>query len=437
MNDKELNGEVAEQQETEPVIKIRVSPDNMKAYMSIGIPDNCREITKKDLLDALEEGGITYGINHEEIERRCESKSFFSELLCAQGKQPIDGKDGTMSFHFDTEHVLKPRERADGGADFHDMGIIQSVSKDELLCSRTMPMPGEDGINVSGIVVDFKPGEEKKFPNGANTYISEDQLELRAAIDGNINFKNGIVSIDDTFTVKGDIDTSTGDIIFCGNVVVLGDIREGFKIHAGKDVTIKGMVEGATIWANGSITITEGMNGMNIGKLFAGGNIKGRYFQNTQIMCQGDVAADYFLNSEVTCGGTITAEGIKGLLLGGRYQAGLEVCAKTIGADTYLATSVSIRDCADGFWDPERQKTPEQIEEELAQMDEEEREQWLAEHVYVVPSAPKEARVIAKSIAYPGVKLTIGQVTLNLNEEYSNVKFLLSDEGIEPITAPK
>ncbi|MEG2015802.1 MAG: FapA family protein, partial [Oscillospiraceae bacterium] len=296
---------VDEQNIAEPIIHIRVTPDKMQAFLSVGIPENCRQVTVDDLLKTLERAGITFGIIQKELERRCSLQSFFSEILCAEGEQPVKGKDATMSYHFELNPVLKPRERADGGADFHDMGIIQGVEKDQVLCSRTMPVPGKDGMNVFGIVVPFKPGAEKKFNNGQNTYISEDLLTLCSSIDGCINFHNNIVAIDDTFTVRGNINTATGDIVFAGNVIVTGDVSEGFRIHAGKDVTVQGMVEGATIWAKGNITITQGMNGMNLGKLYAGGDIKSRYFQNTKVMCQGNIVADYYLNGEIIAGGAI------------------------------------------------------------------------------------------------------------------------------------
>lgn len=415
----------------DPIFRIRVTPDKMQAYLSVGVPDNCREITTEDLLKALEDRNIKYGINEKEIERCCSLKSFFSEIFCAQGKMPIAGQDGTMSFLFEINPEPKPAVRADGSTDYHDMGIIQSVKKDQVLCTRTMPIPGEDGIDVFGEVVAFKPGAEKRFGNGKNTYISDNELELRAEIDGCINYKNNLVTIDDTFTVRGNVDNATGDINFCGNVVVTGDVREGFKVHSGNNVTISGMVEGATIWAQGDMQITQGMNGMNTGCLYCGGNIKSKYFQNTEILCQGDVTADYYLNASVISGGTITASGSKGLILGGTHQAGKEVVAKTIGADSYLSTSVTIKDSEQGFWNPEIQKTQEEIENELSEMTEEEQEQWMAEHVYKAPSAPEGARVVVKAVAHPGVKIAIGQTVKNLNEEYNNTKFFLGEEGIE------
>lgn len=435
--DEEEAERIANLNKEEPVFFLRVTADKMQAHLSVKNIEKSRKIKEEDILELLKKRGIIYGVKKEEIERVCNLQSFFSEVHCAQGKVPIPGKDGTLTYHFDLDHVLKPKERADGGVDFHDMGIVRNVPKDELLCSRTHPIPGEDGKDIFGEVVPFKPGAEMVFGNGANTVISEDTLELRAGIEGRIVFKNKTVSIEDTFTVTSNVDTATGDIIFSGTVIVKGDVCEGFKVHAGKDVVVNGMVEGATIWAGGNVLISQGMNGMNFGKIYSGGSVKSKYIQNAEVRCQGDVVADYYLNGSVIAGGSITAEGVKGLLLGGTFRAGTLIVAKTIGADSYLTTEVEIIESKEGFWDPEQQMTKEDIEKELASMPEEEREQWLAENVYIIPTAPEDAKVIAKSVAYPGVRIAIGQTCQRLEQEYSNSKFFVGEEGIEAGPAPR
>lgn len=419
-----------------PIIKVDVSQNKMEAYVNVEIPENCREVTKEDITKALEESGVKYQIDNAEIDRRVETQSFINEFQCSQGLEPKDGIDGSLQYLFEKEPVLKPKVNNDGSTDYHEMGLVQNVEKGQVLCTRVLPKPGEDGTNVFGDVVPFKPGKEFKFENGKNTEISEDELQLVSSIDGHVEYKNRKVEVNDTFTVRGDVDTATGDIVFCGNVVVMGDVCEGFKIHAEKDVTINGMVEGATIWAKGDVKITQGMNGMNSGFIYCGGNVTSKYFQNSEIQCQGDVTADYYLNGSVTAGGTVFAEGKRGVLLGGTYEGGQSIIAKTIGADTYLTTKVGIVSNPEEFWNPEAQKSDEEILAELETMSQEEREAWLAEHVYVAPSAPDNAKIVAKGRAYPGVILTIGQWSVKLEDEYSNTSFYYNNTDGQIVNAP-
>lgn len=419
-----------------PIIKVDVSQNKMEAYINVEIPENCREVTKEDITKALEESGVKYQIDNAEIDRRVETQSFINEFQCSKGLEPKDGIDGSLQYLFEKEPVLKPKVNKDGSTDYHEMGLVQNVEKGQVLCTRVLPKPGEDGTNVFGDVVPFKPGKEFKFESGKNTEISEDELQLVSSVNGHVEYKNRKVEVNDTFTVRGDVDTSTGDIVFCGNVVVMGDVCEGFKIHAEKDVTINGMVEGATIWAKGDVKITQGMNGMNSGFIYCGGNVTSKYFQNSEIQCQGDVTADYYLNGSVTAGGTVFAEGKRGVLLGGTYEGGQSIIAKTIGADTYLTTKVGIVSNPEEFWNPEAQKSDEEILAELETMSQEEREAWLAEHVYVAPSAPENAKIVAKGRVYPGVILTIGQWSVKLEDEYSNTSFYYNNTDGQIVNAP-
>ena len=66
------------------------------------------------------------------------------------------------------------------------------------------------------------------------------------------------------------VDNSTGNLRFNGDVVVKGFVQEGFEIHSTGNVRIEGSVEGASIYADGSILLVNGINGMGRGILQAG-----------------------------------------------------------------------------------------------------------------------------------------------------------------------
>lgn len=426
--EKAVQEDVEQEEKKDPVVKVRISSDKLQAFATVEISENCNKMTPAKLIKSLKDQEITQGINVQEILRRCKTQSFFNEFQCAQGVEPKDGTDGSVEFLFEKDPVPKPKVSVEGKTDFHDMGIVQNVEKEQVLCTRVLPAPGENGINVFGDEIPFKPGKEYKFESGKNTVISEDTLELKAGIAGHVFYKNRKVEVNDTYTIRGNIDNSTGDIVSYGNVIVSGDVCEGFKIHAKGNVTINGLAEGATIWAEGNIKISQGMNGMDIGKIYCGGNVISKFFQNSEVLCAGDVSAEYYLNGSVTAGGNIEANGNRGMMLGGHYTAGDSIVAKTIGADSYLSTKVSIIINKEGFWNPELKKSDEEIEAELAKLSEEEREEWMKENVYVASKAPEHAKVVARGTAYPGVNITIGQCTTKLAYEYDNVRFAVNKE---------
>jgi len=75
-----------------PDINLRVSSDNLVAYIRVRLADQRQTVTPEDILSVLSAQGITYGIDHEAIQNYCENRLFFTELTAARGVAPIPGK---------------------------------------------------------------------------------------------------------------------------------------------------------------------------------------------------------------------------------------------------------------------------------------------------------------------------------------------------------
>lgn len=325
-----------------PEMDVRVSADRLTAYLTVKVKQPDQILTYQNVIDFLKSKEITYGICEDSIRDFCESKKYFLELPCARGLDPVDEEDANMEYLFKTDGSGLPVKREDGTVDYHDLGLVQNVRKGDVLCRIVPPPQGKDGIDIFNKPIQHKKSRFPTFPSGKNTLISKDGLELYAAIDGCIEYKNLILNVNEVFIVHGNVDSSSGNIDFLGSVIVQGDVMEGFMVKAGGDITVRGMVEGATLDAGGSITISNGMNGMHGGKLTAGGNITAKYFQNSVLSCGGDVCADVIMNSNVTAGHSVILRGRSARLMGGRCCAGQQIYANDIGTDNYVKTDVMI-----------------------------------------------------------------------------------------------
>lgn len=323
--------------------EIQIATDKMAAYLRVTKPSGPYEpLTYETVMELLRENGISFGVLEDDIREYCEQKKYFLDLKCAEGVAPVDQEDGQLEYQIDRDQTNAPTEREDGTVDFHDLGLIQNVLKGDVLCRIIMPKPGEDGIDIFGHAVAHRKGKIPKFPSGRNIVVSEDGLTLSAGMDGCVEYKNACLNINDAFVVHGDVDSSSGNIDFLGSVTVQGDVREGFSVKAGRDILIRGTVEGAVLEAGGSISISNGMFGMGRGQMKAGGDIKGKYFENVMIDCGGDLYADTVMNSRITAGGSVTLKGKNALLAGGICQVGKRVYASTIGTVNYSRTDISI-----------------------------------------------------------------------------------------------
>lgn len=328
----------------DPELTVRISKDRHEAFLNVKNMRPDQELTESAVTEYLARQGVVYGLLNDSIRAFCAGHSH--EILCARGITPEDEGEAAMQYLFRTSDDRTPVKREDGTVDFGDLGIVQNVKKGDVLCRIVPPKPGRDGIDVSGKPISHRKTRLPSFPSGHNTVISEDGLELAAAIDGCIEYHKNLLNVNETFFVRGNVDGSSGNIDFTGTVVVQGDVAEGYTVKAGGDITIHGMVGGATLKAGGSITVSNGVNGMNGGSLTAGDSITARYFQNATLQCGGDVSADVLMNCNVKAGCSVILRGRNASLMGGKCTAGQKIYAKTIGTPNNTRTDVCI-DSAD------------------------------------------------------------------------------------------
>ena len=139
------------------------------------------------------------------------------------------------------------------------------------------------------------------------------------------------------------VDNSTGDIDYDGDVVIKGNVVAGFTVKAAGNITVSGIVEGATVIAGGSITFNRGIQGMTKAVVKAGGNIVSKFIESAEsVSAGGSIEADSILHSKVTAKETIKASGKNGLIIGGDVKAVYMIEAKTIGNAMGTNTTVGV-----------------------------------------------------------------------------------------------
>lgn len=339
----EKAGSEGSEEEQKPEMELQVSTDNMTAYLRVlPAPNGNRSVTYEEIMDFLKQHGIVFGIREDAIHDFCDNKKFYLELTCAQGVEPVDETDGKLEYQVKTEPTATPKMKEDGTVDFRDLGLVQNVSKGDVLCRLIPPAGGKDGIDIYNNPARFHKGRMPKFPGGRNTAVSDDGLTLKAAMDGCVEYKNASLNINDVFIVHGDVSSESGNIEFNGTVTVQGDVLEGFTVRAGRDLMIRGMVEGASLVAGENVVISNGMHGMGKGSIRAGGNITGKFFENVKLESGADVYADAILNSQVNAKGSVILKGKNALLSGGKCCAGKRISAGVIGSSNNTRTDVTV-----------------------------------------------------------------------------------------------
>lgn len=61
---------------------------------------------------------------------------------------------------------------------------------------------------------------------------------LIATMDGHLEYSNGAFYVRPVLEIRGDVDYSTGNIDFIGDVQIAGDVRENFSVRATGSITV-------------------------------------------------------------------------------------------------------------------------------------------------------------------------------------------------------
>jgi uncharacterized protein (DUF342 family) len=162
-------------------------------------------------------------------------------------------------------------------------------------------------------------------------------------VSGNLVWQKGCFSVEETLVIKENVDVSTGNVDFIGNVLVKGNVAENFTVKSKKNVTVNGSAMSATIIADGNIDISLGSVNSDI---VAQGDVKLGFCESSKVECQGNFSSQSVIAGEVYCGGFFNATGGRGVVFGGKHTAIAGFTANIIGSESYTKTQVTLGNSA-------------------------------------------------------------------------------------------
>jgi len=343
---KETDNVQKEDKEDENAV-VEITRDKMLGVISFDPPKNGgKNLSLGEINEKIKKAGITSGIDTKLIQEIIKNKIYNHKYVIARGKPSKNGENGKVEFLFDvkecTSNSLKPKENEDGSVDFKTLNIIKTVKKDQLLAKLIPHTLGEPGENVLGQEIRQTRGKPVRLPKGKNVHLSADEQFLFASIEGQLLYAMNKINVSETYVVEGNAGVATGDIDFAGNVLIKGNVESDFVIKAGGDIEVLGFVEGATIIAGNNIVLRHGIQGMDRGKLIAGGNIVAKFIQNSIVEAKGCLYTEAIMHSKVEVDDSVVVEINKGMIVGGTVQATNLISAKTIGSPMNTVTNIQI-----------------------------------------------------------------------------------------------
>lgn len=327
-------------------LSVEISADQMQAYLTLLPPDiGGKELSQEDAKAILAQNyHIKYGIDENKLNEILTGKLYDETFLLATGREPERGEDGALEYYFNNKNSGgKITYDEKGRADFKNMLTFEKVTEGQILVKRILATHGLEGMNVCGKTLPAMKGKEAVLPKaGKNVRISSDRTEILSAIDGEVTVRGGKITVLPNVTIEGDVDMSVGNIEFDGDIMIKGNVNQGFVIKSSGDIIVHGFVEAATLESGGNIIAKGGIKGADRGEAIAKGNISALFIERMKITAEGNVTAGTIVNSTVVCEGYVDVSGGRGRLIGGQVSAGKYVVAKKIGSDAGIQTEVHI-----------------------------------------------------------------------------------------------
>ena len=442
-----------------PMPSVRITEDYMEAYMTVPPTGTPEKYTVEYLTDVLHLNHVKIGILTENLQKIIDYNLYEKEVLVAKGTEAQDGKDGYFEYLFETDLSRKPIIQSDGTVDYRNIKMIELVEPGQKIAIYHPGTAGTNGYNLAAQFKLAKHGVELPPLKGTGFERMEDGVTYCASVGGKITELNNRVNIFPVHELYGDVDLSTGNIEFNGDVIVHGNVLEGMSIKASGTITVDKVVESAYIEGKKGVILRGGVLGKNGAKVRSKGNITAQFLEYADVKTDGDIEADSFLDSRVYAGGKIKLSGKKGCIVGGITHAVSSIEVRELGNMAGANTEVSVgvhKKVYEQISLIERETKDDElqlqrIEEGLVQFETIMRQKGLSfrddprrmalvkekvrlsaqiagrkeemEGLLQVIEASNDARVQVVRSVYPGVRVSVDEQSVQVKEQQKAVEF--------------
>ena len=282
-------------------IEVIVSNRGTKAWIKNNGPQ-LQDVTVSQVKTLLEKRGVTTGIiADEKIETRLRNHLGGGEKwIVAETPIHQPKADASIEYFFTTQDRCPGIFKEDGTIDFKDRGDIPFVKRGQLLAKKIFLEQCQAIPNVLGELTRLDPLEQVTLKGGGGTRLSEDGCALYATAEGEPILDNrGIVSVYQELIIEKDVGFETGHIDFEGNVLVHGNIKDGFKVSCA-NLTVN-EINGGIVSVNGNLKVSKGITNARVS---AQGHITTQFINKSKIKALGNMTVTReILESSITING--------------------------------------------------------------------------------------------------------------------------------------
>lgn len=287
-------------------IQLRLSADGCR--LELFLPTDALLCSTEALLHQIQQeclrGGLQVPLNREYLAARlraCRYGTWIALIERIPPRQPVD----------EQVELLVPVAVSCQ----QSQSTYQAVHANAPIARIRPAQPGIPGFDPRTGVLPPRPPRRARLPQGENTRVSDDGMQLLATCDGEVVLRHLALHVLPSCVHEGDLLASDGPLTAATGILVRGSVRAGAVVEATGDIHIAGDVETARVTSRrGNITVA--------------GSVAGTATQPCQLQAHGDVSCRSMLHAQVAAGQDL------------HLRATAKRCTLQVGGNVYLAESL-------------------------------------------------------------------------------------------------
>jgi uncharacterized protein (DUF342 family) len=315
-------------------LSVDITDGAMKAVIVINEPGlGGADISSDYVRSFLGSNGVVHGVKDDVLDEIELSPRYGRPIVAAEGTRAHDGANARVEYNFKLEKDAVTLREKDGRVDFKDISHVENVVAGQLLARKIPAEAGEPGRTVTGTVIPATKGKDCELLIGKNVKLAEDGLSALADINGQVLLLGGKINVEPIYTISGDVNLRTGNILFLGSVIVKGNVEDGFSVKAAGNIEIFGSVGKCLVDAEGDILVHQGIAAKTEGKIRCGKSLYSKFIEHAHVDAgEYVVVTDGIVHSHVDANKMILCQGKRAQIVGGRLRASEEINSKILGS---------------------------------------------------------------------------------------------------------
>jgi uncharacterized protein len=332
------------EQSTDGMVAIVVSKDEMLVRATFHPPSGDGKPLSLDTVrvELIEGKRVTAGIDWNAV-KGCiltcnEDRVLVSDAVIARGVAPVDEVPPYLVLEDQFRGRRQKETTVTARVDFKELSLFTLVKRGQVLATLVPKQDGVMGTTVRGISVAFKKDPYLYPKPGKNTEWQSGNVVAKC--DGKLQVTPASFWVDEVLDITGDVDLRVGNVDFPGDVVIRGELRDGFIVRAGKSILSEGSIGASRVECKGDLITRAGILGKEKAVLVVGGSAEAKFIEGCRLDCGGSVRVrTSIVNSTINARDRVEM-GERGIIIGGIVKAAFGVSAAQIGSERGPRTEI-------------------------------------------------------------------------------------------------